>query len=158
VSTATTTRLAGEIQPRGKHLISDEQRIERGRRYTEAIWERVIYDLQEGYIQVSLLTRPDGTLFADGTIATVRVVDGDKIATARESNFPRISVFRVEDPGKEYGGDHPGLFEARVDTGTIPIGQTQAFAEALSVTEMLIWRLECKEIDAMLAERDQGEQ
>lgn len=144
----TTTRLAGEVQPRGKHLLIDESTsIAPG---GSAHSETVLYDLRDGVVQVSLVTRPDGTLFDDGTIATVRIVKGKSLSEATEFGYPRISIVRASS----------GVgFDLLIGTGVIPYAGDDfaetAFAEALSVANMLVWRLECREIDAMIEERDE---
>lgn len=120
----------------GTHLVADESTATNtgldGQMISVA--ETVLYMLRGGSLQVTLATRPDGSIFPSGTIATVRVVEGgNTLDEVAEIEAPRLSVSRDEVDRSQ--------FNLRVDTGTVDPAHAEIFAEALSVANALIERM-----------------
>lgn len=131
------TRLATRALARrlGTHLVADELATTNtgidGE--TVSVAETVLYELPWGSLQVSLVFRDDGSLFPSGTIATVRVVEGETLDEAVEVGMPRLSVSRNEFDRSQ--------FDLRVDTGTVDPEHGHIFSDAVSVVNELIDRM-----------------
>lgn len=119
----------------GTHLVADESTVTNTgiEGETVSVVEAVLYRLSWGSLRVSLAFREDGSLFPSGTIATVRVVEGETLDEAVEVGMPRLSVSRNEFDRSQ--------FDLRVDTGTVDPEHGHIFSDAVSVVNELIDRM-----------------
>lgn len=120
----------------GTHLVADESTATNvvNRAGQVSVAETVLYMLRGGSLRVTLVTRPDGSMFPNGTIAKVRVVEGgNTLDEVVEVGAPRLSVSRDEVDRSQ--------FNLRVDSGTLDPAHAEIFAEAVSVANALIERM-----------------
>ena len=95
---APATRLATELLTRrlGTHLVADE--MDNRGSVSGIFSETVLYETLTGQFRVSLMTDEEGSIdpITNGTIAEVRVVEGQQLSDAVEVGCPRISIVRSE--------------------------------------------------------------
>lgn len=138
---APATRLATELLTRrlGTHLVADET----VNRHPElgVFSETVLYETLTGQFRVSLMTDEEGSIdpITNGTIAEVRVVEGQQLSDAVEVGCPRISIVRSESQPIDRRGDLG--FDLQVSSGTVSPRHAEVFADALGVANALIDRL-----------------